>query len=99
MFCLYIIYLFFLFIGIGGTLSCINFEEELLKNKLRLIFMYQYALYQIAKDDLNLTGIIILEILLTISAWFLNVAIFVFICLWYIFSTIWNLFYFVFKKR
>ena len=93
-------YLFvFVFIGIGGSLAITSNFEELFENKLKLIFMYQYALYKIAEDKLNLAGIIILEILLTLSAWFLNVFVFVILCLWYVLSAIWNLFYFVFKKR
>ena len=93
-------YLFvFIFIGIGGSLSLISDFDELFKNKLKLIFMYQYALYKITEDKLNIAGIIILEILLTLSAWFLNLLVFVILCIWYILSAIWDLFYFVFKKR
>lgn len=97
-------YLFiFIFLGIGGSLSFISDNisdfDDLFKNKLKLIFMYQYMLYEIAEDKLNIAGIIILEILLTLSAWFLNLFVFVILCLWYILSAIWGLFYFVFKKR
>ena len=80
---------------------CIYWNTGLLqeKNKLKLIFMYQYAVYQLAKDDLNAAGILILETITTLSVWFLNILILVFMCLWYIFSAIWDLFYFIFKKR
>jgi len=93
-------YLFvFISVGIGGSLALTSDFEELFKNKLKLIFMYQYALYKITEDQLNIAGIIILETLLTISVWFLNVLVFVILCLWYILSAVWDLFYFVFKKR
>lgn len=87
------------FVGIGATLLLL--DEGLLyeRNKLKLIFMYQYAVYQLAKDKLNASGILILETITTLSVWFLNILIIVFMCLWYILSAIWNLFYFCFKKR
>ena len=92
-------YLFvFVLVGIGGSLALIN-DDVLNGNKLKLIFMYQYAVYQLAKDDLNIIGILILEIITTFSVWFLNILILVFMCLWYILSAIWDLFYFCFKKR
>ena len=92
-------YLFvFVLIGIGGSLGMIN-DDLLHGSKLKLIFMYQYAVYQLAKDELNIAGIIILEILTTLRVWFLNILVFIVMCMWYIFSAIWNLFYFIFKKR
>lgn len=93
-------YLFvFIFIGIGASLHLLDNGLLYEKNKLKLIFMYQYAVYQLAKDDLNAAGILILEIITTFSVWFLNILILVVMCLWYILSAIWDLFYFVFKKR
>ena len=100
---LHILQLYYLFVivfvGIGGSL--ILLYEGLLheRNKLKLIFMYQYAVYQLAKDELNVVGILILETITTLSVWFLNIIILVVMCLWYILSAIWNLFYFCFKKR
>lgn len=93
-------YLFVLiFIGIGGSLHLLDNGLLYEKNKLKLIFMYQYAVYQLAKDDLNAAGILILETITTFSVWFLNILIIVVMCLWYILSAIWDLFYFCFKKR
>ena len=92
-------YLFvFIFVGIGASLSLMD-EVLYERNKLKLIFMYQYAVYQLSKDKLNAAGILILETITTLSVWFLNVLIIVFMCLWYILSGIWNLFYWCFKKR
>jgi hypothetical protein len=85
-------------VGIGCSLHLLD-EVLYEKNKLKLIFMYQYAVYQLAKDDLNAAGILILETITTFSVWFLNILILVVMCLWYILSAIWDLFYFVFKKR
>ena len=93
-------YLFvFVIIGIGGSLHLLDNGLLYEKNKLKLIFMYQYAVYQLAKDDLNAAGILILETITTLSVWFLNILILVVMCLWYILSAIWDLFYFIFKKR
>lgn len=93
-------YLFvFVFVGIGASLHLLDNGLLYEKNKLKLIFMYQYAVYQLAKDDLNAAGILILETITTFSVWFLNILILVVMCLWYILSAIWDLFYFCFKKR
>jgi hypothetical protein len=93
-------YLFvFVLVGIGASLHLLDTGLLYEKNKLKLIFMYQYAVYQLAKDNLNAAGILILETITTLSVWFINVLIIVIMCLWYILSVIWNLFYFVFKKR
>lgn len=93
-------YLFVLiFIGISASLHLLDNGLLYEKNKLKIIFMYQYAVYQLAKDDLNAAGIFILEAITTFSVWFLNILILVVMCLWYILSVIWDLFYFVFKKR
>lgn len=93
-------YLFvFVLIGIGGSLHLLDTGLLYEKNKLKLIFMYQYAVYQLASEHLNVAGILILEIITTFSVWFLNILIILVMCLWYIFSAIWDLFYFCFKKR
>ena len=93
-------YLFiFVFVGIGASLYPLDTGLLYEKNKLKLIFMYQYAVYQLAKDNLNAAGILILETITTLSVWFLNILILVILCAWYILSAIWDLFYFVFKKR
>lgn len=92
-------YLFvFVFVGIGFTLHVLN-DNLLYGNKLKIIFMYQYFVYMLAENKLNIAGILILETITIFSVWFLNILILVFMCLWYILSAIWDLFYFVFKKR
>ena len=92
-------YLFVLVIvGIGCSLILIN-DDLLHENKLKLIFVYQYAVYQLTKDELNKIGILILEIITTFSVWFLNILILIVMCAWYILSAVWDLFYFIFKKR
>lgn len=91
--------LVFALVGICGSLFAVNECDILSQNIFKQIFMYQYAVYEIAKDNINLAGIIILEILTTFSVWFLNVIVFIVICLYYILLAIWKLFYFIFKKR
>jgi hypothetical protein len=93
-------YLFvFIFVGIGVSLTAVSDFDILSQSMLKQIFMYQYVVYKLASEHLNLAGVIILEVLTTLSVWFLNIIIFIFICLWHIFSAIWDLFYFCFKKR
>ena len=103
MFILKILQLYYLFVivfvGIGCSLHLLDNGLLYEKNKLKLIFMYQYAVYQLSKDKLNAAGILILETITTLSVWFLNILIIVFMCLWYILSGMWDLFYFCFKKR
>ena len=91
--------LVFLLVGIAGSITAMEEFDVMSRNKLKLIFMYQYMVYELAKEDLNIAGIIILEIFTTFSVWFLNVIIFIIVCLYYIFLAVWKLFYFVFKKR
>lgn len=91
--------LVFLLVGIAGSITAMEEFDVMSGNKLKLVFMYQYMVYELAKENLNIAGIIILEIFTTFSVWFLNVIIFIIICLYYIFLAVWKLFYFVFKKR
>ena len=93
-------YLFVIvYVGIGCSLHLLDNGLLYEKNKLKLIFMYQYAVYQLSKDKLNAAGILILEIITTLSVWFLNILILIVMCAWYILSAVWDLFYFIFKKR
>ena len=95
------VYYLFVFIFVGIGVSMLLLDNNLLyeRNKLKIIFMYQCAVYQLSKDKLNVAGILILETITTFSVWLLNILIIVFMCLWYILSGIWDLFYFCFKKR
>ena len=93
-------YLFVIvFVGIGVSLTAVSDFDILSQSRFKQIFMYQYMVYKLASEHLNLAGVIILEIITTLSVWFLNIIIFIVICLWYIFSAMWNAFYFIFKKR
>lgn len=91
--------LVFLLVGIAGSITAMDNFDVMSGNKLKLIFMYQYMVYELAKGNLNIAGIIILEIFTTFSVWFLNVIIFVVICLYYVLLAICKVFYFIFKKR
>ena len=91
--------LVFLLVGIAGSITAMDNFDVMSGNKLKLIFMYQYMVYKLANENLNIVGIIILEIFTTFSVWFLNVIIFVVICLYYVLLVICKVFYFVFKKR
>lgn len=91
--------LVFVLAGICGSLFAMDECDILSQSIFKQIFMYQYAVYQIVKEDLDIVGIIILEILTTFSVWFLNIIIFIIICLYYVLLAVWKLFYFIFKKR
>ena len=86
-------------VGIFGSLWIYVEYDTICRNKLKLIFMYQYAVYRLAEENINLVGLIILEILTTFSVWFLNAIILIIICIYYILSTLRNVFCFLFKKR
>lgn len=91
------------FVGIGGSLAIIEYRDIMPPsgkvNYLKLIFMYQYTVYRLSKDNINIIGIILLEILTTFSVWFLNIFIIILICVYYIGLFICRAFYFVFRKR
>lgn len=93
----------FIFVGIGGTITlmCDNYiiPYSGKVNFLKLIFMYQYAVYKFAKDDISIVGIILLELLTTLSVWFLNVLVLIVLCMYYIGLFICKVFYFIFRKR
>lgn len=96
-----------LFIGFFGSTS-ISISDEIyemdlvLKDKnefVRCVFMYQFTIYELLKDKINKTGIIILEVITTFSVWFLNVFVFlVVVCLWII-KMICYLFWLMFRKK
>lgn len=88
-----------LWVGIVGTAFIMSECDVMSGSIFKLIFMYQCAIYESTKDDLNIAGIIILEILTTMFVWFWNVIIFLLACIAYIFDAISDLFYFLFEKR
>lgn len=93
----------FIFVGIGGTLSIVCDTDVVpysgKPNFLKLIFMYQYAVYKLTEDSISIVGIILLEILTTLSVWFLNIFIIICVCVLYIGLFICKVFYFIFRKR
>lgn len=93
----------FIFVGIGGSLAIAD-DRDIMPysgkvNHLKLTFMYQYAVYKLAKDDISIAGIILLELLTTLSVWFLNILVLIVLCTYYIGLFICKLFYFIFRKR
>lgn len=86
-------------VGVIGSLTILADFDILEENLLKIIFMYQYVVYELSKENLNIFGIIILEIITTFSVWFLNILIVVAICVYYVLWTVCKLFYFIFRKR
>lgn len=103
------IYYTFVFVVVGIFCSLwISLRDEVYetedtlsskKHFIRCIFMYQFAIYEFLSDYINKTGIIILEILGTVSVWFLNIIIFALLCILLILKWLCIGFYKVFKKR
>ena len=97
----------FVFVGIFGSLIvCLNestFDDNnIFSNKhefIRCVFMYQISAYQFLSEEINTVGIVILEILITASTWYLNVIIFGILIIILILKAICHMFYIVFRKR
>lgn len=97
---LLVYYIFvFVFAGVIGSLVLVNEFDLPEEGFLKTVFMYQYAVYMCAKDEINIAGIIILEILTTFSVWFLNIIIVIIYSLIYALMLVCNMFYFIFKRR
>lgn len=105
---IFIYYIFILiFVGFIGTLCIISDdfiyesggELSSKKNFIRCIFMYQFALWEYLSEEINMAGMIILEILVTLSVWFLNIIIFFCLLFLLIMKGICLLFYAIFKKK
>ena len=104
------VYYTFIFIYVGILCPLVVFfngdkvykMEEILSSKkhfIRCIFMYQFAIYDFFSDYINKVGITILEILTTVSVWFLNIIIFTLLCVSMILKWLCIGFYKVFKNN
>lgn len=97
----------FMFVGVFGSqiiyLNESTFDDNnIFSNKhefIRCVFMYQVASYQVLREKTNVCGIVILEILITASVWYLNVIIFGILIIILILKAICHMFYIVFRKR
>lgn len=65
----------------------------------KTIFIFQYELYECIKDELNMFGIIILELIVTILTFGTSIMLFIIAVIGWIFTLLWKLFYLIFKKR
>lgn len=101
-------YLFiFIFVGLGASATIVasvdvfDFDKVLSSKKefIRCVFMYQIALWKYLSDDINTTGMIILEIITTLSVWFINMIVLLGLITAMIIKGICKLFYLLFKKR
>lgn len=97
---LYYIFIF-IFVGIiGSILLLVNADEfNLEMSFIKTVFMYQFAVYEMVKDKVNTVGIIILEILVTFSVWFLNIILFILACGTLILWVICFLFSIIFARK
>ena len=101
---LIIISLFFTFIGsfiisIGTDVydieTCLSNKKEFLK----CVFMFQVTLYMMTKQDINIAGIIILEIIITILTWYWSIFMFIILLTGLCVKIIVKLFIFCFRKK
>lgn len=103
---IYYVIVFFL-IGMAGTLSILMEEYVFdidnvfsdINDFICCILMYQVSVYEYLKDDINMCGIIILEIFTTFSVWFLNIIVLAMLCLVLVIKSMCHCFYVVFRKK
>lgn len=69
------------------------------KSFWRYIFIYQYCTYKSSKDSINILGIIILEIIVTLCTFGSSVLIFIGMSILEVFLGICSLFCLIFKKH
>lgn len=97
----------FIIVGFIGSFALSISEEvynidEVLTSKrqfIRCIFMYQVAIWELLSEDINIIGMLILEILTTLSVWFLNILVFLILIVLLILKGVCFSFYMIFKKR
>ena len=78
-----------------------NIDEVLTSKQqfIKCIFMYQVAIWESLSEDINIIGMMILEILTTLSVWFLNVLVFLILIVLLILKCVCFSFYMIFEKR
>lgn len=102
-------YYFFVFITVGvfGSLAIsldgtVFEENSILTDKhefIKCVFMYQVASYQFLREEINVCGIVILEILITASVWPLNIMVLGILIIVLILKAICYIFWIVFRKK
>ena len=104
--CAYYTFVFIIVGFIGSSILSIsetvyNLDEVLTSKQqfIRCIFMYQVAIWELLSEDINIIGMMILEILTTLSVWFLNILVFLILVILLLLKGICFLFYILFKKR
>lgn len=106
---LLLLYYIFIFCFIGVICSLpIAAQEEVCDidkvlisadNFVKCIFMYQIFVWKLLHKDINAVGIILAEILVTASVWFLNIGISLILIGALIIKHGWRLFCIIFKKK
>lgn len=75
--------------------TCLSNKKEFLK----CVFMFQVALYMNTKQDINIAGIIILEIIITILTWYWSIFMFIILFAGLCVEIFVKLFIFCFRKK
>lgn len=97
----------FVFVGWIGSIVILSMEEvldsdEILSNPkdfFRCVFMYQLQMKVFLEDYINAVGIVIVEILTTLSVWFLNVGVFLLLLFCLLIKGVCYGFWLIFRKR
>lgn len=97
----------FVFVGWIGSIVILSMEEvldsdEILSNPkdfFHCVFMYQLQMKVFLEDYINVAGIVIVEILTTLSVWFLNIGIFFMLLFCLLLKGICYGFWLIFRKR
>lgn len=102
-------YYLVVFVSVGwiGSIVILSMEEvldsdEILSNPkdfFRCVFMYQLQTKVFLEDYINVVGIVIVEILATLSVWFLNIGIFFIFLFCLLLKGICYGFWMIFRKR
>ena len=97
---LYYIFIF-CFIGVICSLPIAAQEKVLIsaENFVKCIFMYQIFVWKLLHKDINAVGIILAEILVTASVWFLNIGVSLILIGALIIKRGWHLLFIIFKKK
>lgn len=97
----------FIFVGWMDSIAILSMKEvldsdEILSNPkdfFRCVFMYQLQMKVFLEDYINAAGIVIVEILTTLSVWFLNIMIFAILLFCLMIKGICYGFWLIFRKR
>lgn len=82
---------------IGGAITANETEYE--SNILKKAFYLQREAWRKNKDELNIVGLILLIVGITLCCWLANLLILVIMSFGYVLNKIWKIFKYIFRKK